>query len=280
MGRTNAYSAVFTALFLLGCGGSKSGEPAFKSFSDTPENGTYSLDGRLTSRGVASAGGNVAMAAVKTDDNVHSIATITNQGGDAVAIVIQGGSVRTEISNTPLASGSFLTFVDGDSAIVVSNPNSFGSSYSLFGTGYADVNSTDGSAFAGSFGAETPEASVPSTSATYAGQSAGFFVDASGSAYITSSDVTISTTDFSTVSVASSNTRRAALSSSTSEAAGELDFTSVATVTGNGFSGAFSGTDVSGELDGNFYGPAAEEAAGTFNGTGPAGDYLGAFGAN
>lgn len=262
-------SLIFAVAGLSGCGGGSSGEPTFRSFSDAPSDGTYSVGGRLISRPTSSAGGELI------DDNEPATIAITNQGGDVVAIRIEGGTTIVDIDDLVVPFESYIALRNATSAVFISDPNTFGTEYTAFAVGYSNIEETSGSVFAGSFGMLTPSGEVLASSASYSGGSVGILVDDAGNPFLTTSVISIATPDFTTATIESTNT---ALSGGASEP--DLDFTSTATVTGNGFEGQFSGRGISGDLSGFFYGPSADEAAGTFTGTGTAGDYIGAFGAN
>lgn len=124
-------------------------------------------------------------------------------------------------------------------------------------------------------GNPTTAETMPTGAATYRGESMGLASSAAGSG-ITTSDIEITTPDYNDITVRSSNTRIAV---DGVNSAADLDYTATGTVSGNGFSADGDGVNVTGD----FFGPGAAEAGGTFSGTrtyrGEAATYGGAFGA-
>lgn len=269
-------------VLLTACGGG--GDPApvptneFTGFSGVPLNGAYAVDGVLISRSLSTGPGGTTMSAGLVDDNVASVLTVTNEGGDVVALRLLGGTIDATVDTTPTVNPGILTFVDGDIQIIAADPATFGNEYSTFGLGF--VGSPTGKVFSGVFGLKTDGAGVPVAPASYDGASVGFFVDGSGTPYLSSSTIG-ATTDFSNVTVTSSGTQTVGLEpGDTLTSTPALDFVATATVTGATFDGSYSGTGLSGDFAGRFFGPAAEEMGGTFSFSGTTGDYIGAFGAN
>lgn len=137
-----------------------------------------------------------------------------------------------------------------------------------------------GSVGAGSFGARTPVGNLPTTqTATYNGTGAGYVRQPDRQGFLAISEVVV-TTDFSTAAITSSDTTLATLTGDLSITdAPELDFSGSGPVSGAGFTAMVSGSAASGQADGVFYGPNAEEVGGTYGLTGAGGlEYFGAFG--
>ncbi len=121
----------------------------------------------------------------------------------------------------------------------------------------------------------TPITSLPTGTATYRGISVGMDNDL-GVAWITASDIAVNT-DFTNVTVASTNTIVEQLGGGTVYSEGGLDFTASGVVGG----GAYTATGNGMTVNGAFFGPNAEETGGTFHGTSIYGsDYGGAFSAS
>lgn len=277
------YLSFFCGLPLLAaCGGGADDVPlsAFNGFSGVPLNGTYSMNGRLTSRSLTTVSGETVLSADPVDDNVAAEIAMENQNGDVVALVINGGQTFASVDGTPTGGAGFLVFDDGVTTLVASDPVTFGTEYSAFGLGIQDAGSANGNVFVGTFGRGTPANDVPTASATYAGASVGFYVSGTDTAYLTSSDITVTTTDYTTALITSQSTAIADLETADTGAAPELDFEANISLSGSEFTGPFAGTGISGRLDGAFYGPAAQEIGGTFSGNGSAGAYIGSFGAD
>lgn len=275
-----AFAAV---LSISSCGGGGGGSvdtapPAvpFNGFASVPINGAYLMDGKLTSRNLTIGSTSSSMGAGTLDDNVVATAQITNQGGDVVRIKIDGGTIGVDVDDTPIVAGGFLTMQNTNTTIVAANPPTFGNEYSAFGIGFTSVGG--GAVFGGAFGVETPSSGLPTGAASYSGESVGLFVDTSGNTYLTGSDIAVTTSDFSTFSINSTNTQRANLTGGSAVFDNNLDFSANATLSGSSLAGIFSGSGVGGNIDAQVFGPNGEEIGGNFTGTGTSGDYLGAFG--
>ncbi|WP_424967878.1 hypothetical protein [Dinoroseobacter sp. S375] len=149
--------------------------------------------------------------------------------------------------------------------------------FGVWGVGVFD----DAGAFsAGSFGAKTRAARLPSgLTARYADRTLSFVVLANGSLLSLESDLGLET-DFSTVTLESSGTRDyTGEPSIPSEPRAQYDFSGTGTVSGSGFTADVAGDVLSGQASA-FHGPNAEEIGGTYRLTGPTGSTLiGAFGA-
>jgi hypothetical protein len=139
-------------------------------------------------------------------------------------------------------------------------------------------------------GATTPGGAVPTTgTATFNGSAGGVYVDPTGQQFLAAGNATL-TTNFATQSTNYSTNGTAAVSVSTGallpnpsilNMQGTLTPSgSTMTINGNGFGGPVSTSGMNGKAQGYFYGPAANEAGGTFALTGPGVQaYVGAFGA-
>lgn len=194
-------------------------------------------------------------------------------GGETVGVSLLGDGQPEEQFNGAVEIGG------ADDAAVILPTDDL--DFVAYG-GWAETSGPDGQPAPGDavafgfFGSPTPAANRPGGDATYSGDSVGI-TDAGGEIAVTTSDVTVSVTNgFTDVQVVSSNTRRqspdegAAIVSDAS-----LDFTASGTVEADGYTAAGDGMNV----DGNFFGPAAEETGGAFGGTRNGADYVGSFGA-
>jgi len=127
----------------------------------------------------------------------------------------------------------------------------------------------------GAFGDRSPVADMPkSGAASWAGASVGMMLE-NGTPFVTTSDVAIATTDFNDVTFRSTNTVKQKPGEPTVTGAGNMDFDMRGTISGN----SFTAGDARMQVEGGFYGAAAAEAAGTFNGNVRGNAYGGAFGA-
>ncbi|WP_299426735.1 transferrin-binding protein-like solute binding protein [uncultured Shimia sp.] len=158
--------------------------------------------------------------------------------------------------------------------------------HQTFGMWANGVGTSSGSVSVGSFGSRTATADMPSSgSATFSGRSVGMVVTTDGRALVAESQVGVTTSDFSSVSVASTNTYVRNLSGGNAWRGQHLDFAGTGTVDGNGFTANINGVvpfsaTSSGTMDGSFYGDEAQEVGGTFEMNGAIGNYTGAFGGN
>lgn len=169
-----------------------------------------------------------------------------------------------------------------DQFALVADPFAQGFEYQTFGIWEHDANATSGVVGVGSVGSPTDARLVPSIgSATYAGSAAGLYVDSSQDDFLTFADLSAEL-NFGTSDLSIGTTNTTAVNSDTLVTSDmpSLDFAGAGTID-QPFSVAIANGDSSltGTLNGQLYGPAAEEIGGTFNMTGDAGRYLGAFGA-
>lgn len=230
------------------------------------------------------------------------LVTSTNTSGDASAgpdklqLTANGETVEIDLRET--VESSDVTF-DGTTFSITTDSGSFliqpfasytanTMEYSVFGGWAKTANAADGSTASdkirfGSFGSETPAESMPSSgSATYTGKSIGLASVTSGELALigfTSSDVTVTTPDFNSVTIDSTNTSFSSLDANSLSNPETLDFNATGTISGTGFTASPTNAGRNGSVDGQFYGPSAEEVGGTFGISGSNIAYGGAFGA-
>lgn len=215
-------------------------------------------------------------------------------GPDALRLTANGETVVIDLRQT--TSSSDVSFdgtsfnISNDSGSFIILPVAFTANplnYATFG-GWAktsnDTTTSSDTIRFGAFGSPTPETSMPTgTSATYSGNSIGLATldTGAGGAIVgfTSSDITVTTPDFASVEVSSTNTSFSSLNENTLANPGILNFEATGTVSGTGFSATPTSADQRGQVNGQFYGPNAEEVGGTFGLTGDNIKYGGAFGA-
>ena len=222
--------------------------------------------------------------------------TETNTGGQIVTRVdtpvSESAVVRIRVQNGTLRSfdlrgqGVNANFPNQDLEGNIMDPIAAGHEYQTFGW-WSGVPSATASRSWGavSFGRRTEAANLPDTQATYAAKSVGLQTD-HGNAYSTTSDISISTADYTNVTISSTNTMRAEImpdgNSGPETRAVGLDFTGTGAVTGSGFEANISERSIvnprTGMAVGWFYGPNAEEVGGTFNLGWRSSHYIGAFG--
>jgi len=122
------------------------------------------------------------------------------------------------------------------------------------------------------YGGQTPASAMPTGAATYSGTSVGVH-DNGADVRVTPSEVTVRTPDFNAVTVESDNTVAQSVAGGAPVSDAGLDFAASGSVSGNAFSASGDGMQV----DGHFFGDAAQEAGGTFRGRRNGGTYGGAF---
>ena len=172
--------------------------------------------------------------------------------------------------------------VGDDVAAHFIDPIDAGYEYQTFGWWSGDPGAASPRWGAASFGRRTEAANLPNSQATYAAESVGLLVD-SGNAYGTTSAINISTADYTSVTVSSTNSMKTEMQpdGTTGPATRDanLDFTGTGSVTGAGFEvNITDGGSRTGETVGWFYGPNAEEIGGTFNLGSTNSLHIGAFG--
>ncbi|MHA6346426.1 transferrin-binding protein-like solute binding protein [Roseivivax sp. CAU 1761] len=283
-----------TALTLLGAcsnGGGSGGINAtpLKSFSEAVEQGgTYQTTGIVTS----------AAYTTNSDDEVTSVGDAETAPNAQLYMHIEEELLRAARVNQ---SGADFAFNEGKGAEIVgsedgqvfvvvnedetmgglfADPAGIGFEYQSFGVWDVMGEDNAGRAAAGSFGVRTAADAMPTTgTASYSGQSAGQVVT-DGQAYLTGSQVTLST-DFETVDMSSTDTTVVDMSTGnvTTTARPDLDFTASGDLDGSGFTSNIDTAGFEGSVNGQFYGPGAEEVGGTFAATTGGSNYMGAFGA-
>ncbi|WP_425093291.1 transferrin-binding protein-like solute binding protein [Tropicimonas sp. S265A] len=263
----------------------------FTIFADVPGTGQVQLNGEAidATYSVDSVTGNVTISA--PSGSALSDTILEFEAGDQVALQLDRPGLniiieeRTGGSISHMAGTVLFVSASGNSEVLVIDPASYGYQYQTFGAWFDGLNANAGTVGAGSYGARSQASDIPaagSTTATYNGFSIGTASVPGGTAYVTVSDLGV-TTDFDTMTITSTNTGGFDIGPA---AAGqtplpELDFTGSGAVAGIGFSAPISGTTsaISGAADGQFFGPGAAEVGGTFSATGGGINYLGAFGA-
>lgn len=183
----------------------------------------------------------------------------------------------------------------GDKVALFARSEYNGWDYQTFGIWMTGLNSSSGTAGSFAVGSLTSSSAIPTSgTGTYTGKSMGLYVDPSNNAYLTIANLSAAT-DFAarTISFSTTGTQQTALSStptgtysanSNLNLSGTLTYSSgsnqflgsVTTVGGGTGNAAMTGT-----ATGNFYGPAAQEIAGSFvtsGGSGSSNSFMGAFG--
>ncbi|SDH74451.1 transferrin-binding protein-like solute binding protein [Alloyangia pacifica] len=260
---------------------------AFTSTSTT-DDGTYRADGMTVSTGYQTdADGNVVSVGPVVTDST-AITDLTYEGGALTGVTVRTSSGTIVLSaasgdtfdTTTVAGGIVATTADGNTLLVAANPVSQGYEYQTFGSWQTGLNGTSRVAGAGSIGNRTSASQMPTTgSASYYGDSLGQVIT-NGEVAVTTSYIAVDTPDFDSIEIYSSDTITADPTTGAKIAdRADLDFYAAGTISGSGFSAGINYGQLTGSVDGQFYGGNAQEVGGTFSGTTPDSTYIGAFGA-
>lgn len=214
----------------------------------------------VASGGIAAGGG--------SDPDVE----FDKNDGDDIGLVVAG-----------LVGGAVSA--SGNEIGLWAEPAGLGFNYQTFGVWLTGYNTGAGVVAAGSFGAPTPAAAVPTMNmATYNGGASGFAVDAAGTPFLVVSDAQVAlnfgagTFTFATTNSAKDNLVDAAELFFVGDA--NFNLNGNGNIMGNSLVGnVAAGYNMAGDLEGWLYGPAGEEVGGLFDLAGPAGRYAGSFGA-
>lgn len=260
-------------------GPSFAGLPALQPGQPIPD-GSYTADGTAV-QAMYDANRNHGAYSGPADASIARTVDANGDRSDRVRYTTRGQTVeidRAGATRRGYINGQLVELRDADAAHVeVADHNLEFVTYGGWGqrTGpNAEIASGDTQNF-GAFGAPTPAATMPTGSATYTGRSIAILSNdgtgfrAPGGTRIMTSDVTITTPDFKSVTFSSDNTRSEILTGGRPGTVvgnnSNYDFTANGTITGNGFT-ATGGSSGGYEVNGTFYGGAAEEVGGTFTG--------------
>ena len=290
-----------------GCDGSSNGGPdAFSTWSDVDPSSTVRIEGSgrvaqydTDGSGDVSAGtpeevdvdvdwgvdalGDLDALAVETDPadpfggGFGPVAT-------GVAFDTAAGDTIVNGSAAAGASGFLIaTTASGDEFAAFADPAVQGFEHQTFGIWANGINAGTGVFGAASVGSVTAASDIPTSGvATYNGSATGAYVDATGTDFFTFADFSAQA-DFgiaNSLIVATSNTTAVNVTTGAISGMPSLNFAGA-----GGANQPFSinitnaGPTLAGTLDGQFYGPNAEELGGTFLMTGSAGQYMGSVGA-
>ena len=280
----SAIALVGAGVLLSACSGSDSDgltESDFSSFLAVPDRGITNFVGTARAADFEEIPGTDRDTTAGFRRSGDATAQMETDGGAIVALSVSGAgssaSIDTRAGATAITPTSFEAD-GGDTFIAFVDPEAEGFEYQTFGVWATGAESARGTIGVGSFGARTPSwASLPA-SASYSGGSTGVVFDVDGTGFLTESTVTV-TTDFSTATIESSGTMVTNATTGATSPASGIDFSGSGPVSGTGFMASVTGPLVTGDADGQFYGPAAQEVGGTFSLDSPGGiHYGGAYG--
>jgi hypothetical protein len=258
---------------------------AFTSWSTTiSANAPVSFTGGSTS--VMALDG----TSVQTDsDGTATLALGGNGIFSSIAAATPTSSVSFSAANgDTLQSGFYQTSTialnkAGTTIGVFTNPTYYGFEYQTFGA-WGDYGNATTSANAISVGSATPVTGLPATgSYTFTGGASGYYTDPSKYAYVTNANMTATATfDTRTVSFSTTGTYISGSPSGSVIPASNLNLSGTLSIATG--SNAISGTvttagGMSGNANGKFYGPTANEVGGTYAVSGSGlGSFVGGFG--
>lgn len=264
-GPARGIAALLVVLGLGGCGGgggsggggsvADGADPvtSFTSGAQIPSTGITRIDGIAVS---VSSDGAGALQVEETDRS--ATATLTTAGGAVTSVRLSAGGHVTEQRGTTTPPGEGVY------------------AFSTFG---AWAHGGDRLA-AGSFGAPTPAAALPTTTARFTGSFSGVASVAGATEttqYATDGTATL-TTDFRNATLQLSSTRGTDAQGAR-VTLGQFDLTTPLALEGATYSGSDLENGLQTRVEGRFYGPAAEETGGIFVSSGPGLSHIGAFGA-
>lgn len=284
---------IATPLLIAGCT-SSGGTTKLTSFSNIKPSTTYRVTGvgsettytndatgTVTSVGPIGAAKD-ATAEISYDSRRFLTALTIDDGTSTKSWNLSKGDLAADLGNGVVA----LSNPSGTKVALVGDPNQLGYNYQSFGL-WSSGNTTSGAVGLMSAGYETNGNKVPVTSTgTFTGQAGGLYVDGAGDANFVLANANL-TADFANRTASFSTTgSQLVLPDGTFVAnAPNLDLSAPNLSYASG-SNAFSGTvtnaglDMTGNVDGRFYGPSAQEAGGVFGLKGAGTQaYGGAFGA-
>lgn len=281
--------ALFAApLMLAACGGGAGGPsgPAgssFVGFSSTKAPGTTSIKG-IGREASAKDDAQITISPFSPVETVTADLSMAANGDiSELALTTSSGRKVWNRSNSQIVENQGILGAisdNGQESILVAEPEAHGFEYQTFGAWESsNATHTDGKFGAFSVGAETTGSSIPTSgTATFSGAAGGIYSDASGSADVATSDASLA------VNFAN---RSAAFATTGTELAQEglrPDLDLSGNLTYSPGSNILSGTvnnaagTMSGNADGRFYGPAAQEIGGVFALKGTATNSLETFG--
>jgi hypothetical protein len=286
-------SLVLLPIVISACAG---GGSSSSSSGSASTNAFTSWSATISANTPASfTGGSTAVIAldgssVQTDSDGTATLAL---GGNGIFSSIKASTPTSSVSFSPssgdtLQSGFFQTSTialnKAETTIgVFTNPTYYGFEYQTYGAWGAYGNATS-SANAISVGSITPLTGMPATgSYTFTGGSSGYYTDPSKNAYVTNANMTATASfDARTVNFSTSGTLISGAPSGSAISAPDLNLSGTLVIASgtNKVSGTVTAAGgMSGNANGKFYGPTANEVGGTYAVSGSnLGSFVGGFG--
>ncbi len=237
----------------------------------------------LTSHSAPTQGTGTVTLTVDANGNVTALTVSGNQS--SATFNAANGSTFGTLSVIGAPNATTFQSSDQKNIAIGANYTALGYNYQSFGVWTTGIGTGSGNIGAISAGAATQNAALPTTgTATFNGSAGGVYVDPAGQGFLAAANSTL-TTNFGTHSVNYSTTGSAAVNPTNGAALQNpailnMQGTLTYAAGSNNFSGPVTTSALNGNVKGQFYGPTANEAGGTFALTGSGVQaYVGAFGA-
>jgi len=283
---------VFLPILISACagGGSSSSSGSASTNAFTSWSATISANTPASFTGGSTSGMALDGSSVQTDSD--GIATLA-LGGNGIFSSISASTPTSSASfsatnGDTLQSGFFQTSTIAlnktETTIgVFTNPTYYGFEYQTYGAWGAYGNATSGGS-AISVGSASPVTGIPATgSYTFTGGASGYYTDANKLAYVTNANMTATASfDARTVSFATNGTYVSGSPSGSAISSPDLNLSGTLAIASgaNKVSGTVTTVSgMSGNANGKFYGPTANEVGGTYAVSGSGlGTFVGGFG--
>ena len=171
-------------------------------------------------------------------------------------------------------------FPNTNGAVITQSVGAQSLNYAAYGLWASGDTAASGRAGTFAFGNLTPGASVPTTgSATFNGTTTGVGGATGGSTVYALQGNAQIIANFATQSVTTNLTNLGTQNISTNATSSLSNLTGTSSISGNAYAGPIAGTGLTGTINGNFYGPAAQETAGVWQANGGGISWIGSYGA-
>jgi len=282
---------IFLPVLLSACaGGSSSSSGSASTNAFTSWSATISANAPVSFTGGSTSVMALDGTSVQTDsDGTATLALGGNGIFSSISATTPTSSVSFSSANgDTLQSGFYQTSTialnKSETTIgVFTNPTYYGFEYQTYGAWGSYGNATT-SANAISVGNATPVTGLPATgSYTFTGGASGYYTDPNKLAYVTNANMTATASfDSRTVNFNTTGTNISGSPSGSTVPASDLNLTGTLTITAgaNKLSGTVTTVNgMSGNANGKFYGPIANEVGGTYAVSGSGlGSFVGGFG--